>query len=198
MIVKEIIKNKQDYNVLIDDKEILVDENTIVKYNLYINKEIDENLLKEIYNSYYYEKIYNIAVNYCLKYNKSKKGLYFYLINKDVESNIAYRICDELEEKKIINDLLLAKNHTISLINKSYGYFMIVKKLKDIFISNEVIEEVTNDYDYEDYIYNMNKYIKKNELKYNKLNVNIRKYKIYDDLKKRGYTSDDISHVSIE
>jgi regulatory protein len=198
MIIKEIIKNKNDYNLILDDEEILVDENTIVKYNLYINKEIDDNLLKEIYNSYYYEKKYNMAINYYVKYNKSKKGLYYYLINKDVESNIAQRICDELEEKNIINDLLLAKNYTLSLISKSYGYYMIIKKLKDLFVSDEVIEEVINNYDYDDYIFYMNKFVKKNESKYTKYSDNVRKYKMFDDLKKRGYTTSDISNLNIK
>ena len=108
------------------------------------------------------------------------------------------KICDELEEKNIINDLLLAKNYTLSLISKSYGYYMIIKKLKDLFVSDEVIEEVINNYNYDDYIFYMNKFVKKNESKYTKYSDNVRKYKMFDDLKKRGYTTSDISNLNIK
>ena len=198
MIIKEIIKNKSDYLIIIDDKEILVDENTIVKLNLYVNKEIDSNILDKLYNSYYYEKNYKLALNYSLKYNKSKKGVYFYLIDKMVEPSIAYKICEELEEKKVINDYILAKNYLLTLINKCYGRYMIINKLKSIFIPDEVIDDVINLINYEDYYIAMNKYVDKNKFKYDKYQFSLRKYKIYDDLKKRGYSSDDISNLSIE
>lgn len=198
MIIKEIRKEKEDYIINIDDIDYLVDENTIVKYNLYANKEINNLLLEDIINSYQYEKYYNMALRYSLKYNKSKKGLYLYLINKEIPSNLSYKICDDLEEKKIINDYVLAENYTLSYVNKSYGKYMIIKKLNDLFISKDAIEKAINELDYDNYYSSMNKYVKKNESKYLKYNENIRKYKIHDDLVKRGYTSDDISNLKIE
>lgn len=195
MIIKELYKDKKDYIIIIDNQEILIDENTIVKYNLYVNKEIEEDLLNEIIKSYEYEKNYNLAVNYSLKYNKSKKGLYLYLINKNISSQIGSKICDELENIKLINDYNLAKNYTLSYINKSYGKLMIIKKLNELYVKKEAIDEAINCIDYDLYIQNMNKYIRKNESKYLKYNESIRKYKIKDDLLRRGYTSDDLYNI---
>jgi SOS response regulatory protein OraA/RecX len=194
MIIKDLYKDNKDYIIRVNDKDIIIDENTIVKYNLYINKEIDEDLLNKIINSYGYDKNYNLALNYSLKYNKSKKAVYFYLLNKNIDSNMALKICDELENNKIINDYNLAKNYILTCIDKSYGKLMIIKKLNDLLINKEAIDEAIETIDYDAYYKGMNKYISKNKDKYLKFDESIRKYKIKNDLLKRGYTMDDLSN----
>lgn len=196
MIIKSIIKVKDDYMLTIDSEDIKVDENTIVKYNLYVNKEISNSLLDEILLSYSFEKNYNMALKYAIKYNKSKRGIYYYLIEKNVEQKSANEICNLLEEKKIINDFNLASNYVISCIHKSYGKYMIIKKLKDIFISEDVIAEVISNIDLDIYYEFMNKYIGKNSTKYDKYPTNTKKLAVKNDLIKRGYTTDDLYHLN--
>ena len=197
MIIKSIKQNKKDYTVTIDDFEVSLSEDVIVKYNLYANKEIDEKLYYEISLSEEYSLIYNQALNYSIKYNKSMRAVYEYLCNKNYPPHICQEVTNELVSKGIINDFKIAAGLTTSYFKRGNGRHLINAKLESMLLSKESIIEAINKIDMEEYIEAMIKYAQKYYDKNHKLDKYTRLMKTKDYLKKHGYTYDEIARLEI-
>lgn len=199
MIVTDLKKYKNnDYIVIIDNDEYILDEEIIIEYRLVKNKEIDSNLLLEIKEKNNISKLYKRTLDYSLKYNKNKAQIYDYLISKGANNKEAAYIIEKLTNIKAINDNSLINNLITSLIKKGNGKLLIEKKLYEKQFSKELIDEALNNLDYEEYINQLSNLYEKIKNKYDDEKSYIRINKIKKYLLSRGYTYSDLDNLAIE
>ncbi len=196
--VNKVEKVKKGYKVIIDSKEYLFDENTIVEYNLYKGKELKNDIIDEIIKFADNSKFYNMALSYAYRYGKNKKQVISYLLDKGVEETSAIEIADRLVERKVINENELIDSLVYSLVKSYNGKKMIVEKLKMKGFDRDLIDTAISKIDYDFYIESLTKLYKKVEHKYDKYDDYIRINKIKQYLFQRGYSSNDINIIDIK
>ena len=198
LVVTKVEKLKKDYNVTIGNKEYKLDEDTIVEFNLYKGKELDDNIIDDIIKSSNNNEYYNKALTYALRYQKNGKEVYNYLISKGLDNNNAKIIVNKLIDRKLINENSLIENIIYSLIKNHNGKNMIKEKLKIKGFNKELIDNAINNIDYDFYFENTLKIYEKIKHKYDKYDDYIRKNKIKQYLYSRGYDYNDINEINIE
>ena len=199
MIVISLEKkdNSSSYIVTIDNEKYLLDEEVVLKYRLFPNSIIDEDILSSLIKYNDYMSFYNKALNYSIKYGKPSKMIKKYLIDKECSIEYADKIVEELINKKILNDNILCKGQINYLISTYNGILMIKKKLFDKGFPKEVIDKELEELDYDLYYEFLNKFYIKNKDKYNKYDSYIAKMKLKSYLLQRGYTISDINNLDI-
>lgn len=196
MIVNDLKKYKNnDYLVIIDNNEYILDEEIILEYRLVKNKEIENSFLSEILEKNNISKLYKRALDYCLKYNKNKAQIYDYLIDKGANNVEAAYIIEKLISIKAINDNSLVNNLVSYLIKKGNGKLLIEKKLYEKQFSKDLIDDTLNNIDYDEYLNQLNNLYLKIKDKYIDDNSYIRINKIKKYLLSRGYTYSDINMI---
>ncbi len=197
-VVDKVEKVKKGYNVIIDNKSYNFDEDTIVEYNLYKGKELNEDIISEIIKFSDNSKFYNMAASYAYRYGKNSKEVYNYLIGKEVDEDSAKEIVSRLVERKIINEKELIESIIYSLVRNYNGKKMILEKLKQKGFDRNLIEEEISNIDYDFYIECLNKLYEKIKNKYNKYDDYIRINKIKQYMYQRGYDYNDINVIDIK
>ena len=122
-------------------------EDTILKYDLLLNKEIKEIELDDILKCNNNFDIYYLALKYLNIRARSKKEIKDYLKKKTCDENIINEIIAKLESQGYLNDLAFAKSFlTNKLIMTSNGPLKIRRELLQHELSNENINIVLEDY----------------------------------------------------
>ncbi len=152
MQITEIKKSKQPmkYHLYIDDVffGVFLDE-MLAKYELKTGQEIEEDLLYSIKEENDEKLAFLMAVSYLEKYNVSTKGLKDYLYRKGFKKNNIESAVEKLKGYGYLDDRNFAKNYFESL-SSSKGRRVIVNKLKEKGISQEIIDELLENVDDED------------------------------------------------
>lgn len=183
--VEKIIKKKNDYLVIFSDGyELNLDEDTIVSYNLYKDKEIDKITLDEIKESSNYTFAYSKALNYISTSFKSEKSVRDYLEKKEYTHDCIDYVINKLKEYKFINDEAYALEYINYLIGHGYGELLIKKKLYERGLNKDGYIEKSDEY-----FLNLKKVY---QSKYNQTKDKI-KTKRY--LLSRGYLISDINKI---
>ena len=191
MTTTQIKKVKDKYKITLGDESVLVTEETVLKFRLFNPKELDN--LDEIKKYDLFESYKNKAISYQVKYAKNSKEVINYLLDKGLDYNESKEIVDDLIQKKILNDQIIANNLASSLARNSNGLLMIKMKLKNKLFDDEVIDIAINQITIEDYNYGLEKIIDKANNKYSKLEDDyIRRNKIKEYLYRHGYVGIDI------
>ena len=191
MTTTQIKKVKDKYKITLGDESVLVTEETVLKFRLFNPKELDN--LDEIKKYDLFESYKNKAISYQVKYAKNSKEVINYLLDKGLDYNESKEIVDDLINKKILNDQIIANNLASSLARNSNGLLMIKMKLKNKLFDDEVIDIAINQITIEDYNYGLKKIIDKANNKYSKLEDDyIRRNKIKEYLYRHGYVGIDI------
>ena len=147
MQITEIKKSKQPmkYHLYVDDVffGVFLDE-TLAKYNLKTGQEIDEDLLYGIKEENDEKLAFLTAVSYLERYNVSTKGLKDYLYRKNFKKNNIESAVEKLKEYGYLDDRNFAKNY-FETLSSTKGKRVIVSKLKEKGISQEIIDELIED-----------------------------------------------------
>ena len=139
-IVKYKKSTKGRYKVITDDgRELLLYEEVILKYDLLIKKEIDDNVLVEMdqYNQEW--DVYYTALNMIRNRIRSSYELKELLLRKEYPSDLVLKAISKLEEQGYLNDLGYAKSYVAHYINSNRGPFKIAKELREKHITEENI-----------------------------------------------------------
>lgn len=143
----EVQKNKKSrFNIYIDDEFAFgVDEDVLIKCNLYKGLELTQIEIDEILIEEYYSKAYNTAINYLSYRLRSKKELERHLKTKEFEDEIIFKVIDKCEELAYINDYEFAQAFVNDKINiNNYGPRKIQNELYLKGIDTKIINEVLN------------------------------------------------------
>ena len=190
MTTTQIKKVKDKYKVTLGDESILVTEETVLKFRLFNSKELDN--LDEIKKYDLFENYKNKAISYQVRYAKNSKEVISYLLDKDLDYEEASLIVEDLINKKILNDQIIANNVASSLARNSNGLLMIKMKLKNRQFDDNIIDIAIDNISEDDYNIGLEKIIKKANNKYDKLNDDyLMKNKIKEYLYRHGYVGID-------
>ena len=194
MKIKKYKKDKSNkYKVLIDDEEIVLYDDIIIKYNLLMKSEIDVSTYNEMIKENSLLLGYYEAIKYITKKMRSKKEIEEYLIKKGLNSKEIKETIKKLEDNKFINEDIYLKayiNDQINLTNN--GVNKIKKNLLKLGLDNNKIDDYLSKIDECIFLDKIDKYIEK-RIKFNKNTSSyMLKNKIIIDLVNLGFNKEDI------
>lgn len=184
------------YKVVLDDRELVLYEEVILKYELLYNKKLDQQLLLEINNTNQEWDVYYTALKSLKSRFKSCKELTILLNKEAYPSTLINKAITKLKEQGYLNDQLFAKAYiNEQMITTTNGPLRIKKDLVNKGVSDTLIDEEIKLYTKEEEITKINKIInimvKGNR---NKGGLILKK-KIYDTLNTKGYNNTYINEV---
>ena len=188
---KKIGKDK--YKITLDDnKEIELYEDVIVKNNLLLNKEIEDDKLDALLKQNEEEKNYFLALKYISIKMRSIKEIKKYLSKKNVSNNVIQNIVKRLIKEGYLNDALFVKAFINDQINLTLnGPIKIKNELLKHDINKDVIDEEISKIDNNLIKEKLNKLLKK-QLKIKKGSYNSVKNKLINHFINLGYYKEDI------
>jgi len=183
------------YKLELDNgSKIITYDEIIIKNMLFNGKTLDNKLLSEIsINNDYYDIYYKIVKMISSKWRSEKEIIDFLNKNEVTEKN-QNEILNKLKKENLINDLRYALSYANDAVAlRKNGPLKIVQDLKNLNISNDIIDEVLAKIDYDQINENLiNIITKRNKL--NKTNSLYQlKMKLKNELLKLGYEEDDIN-----
>ncbi|MDE6655993.1 MAG: RecX family transcriptional regulator, partial [Anaeroplasmataceae bacterium] len=188
MIIKRLTKVKEStYEVEIEDKTYVFDEETVLKYRLFKGYEIGKEELQECIETNEMETIKKKAYSYYLRYQKNSHDIVEYLKERNIPYYQAKEAVEALREKGLLDDLGLAVNIACSLARNSNGVYMIRYKLKNKHFSDGIITEALNQIPEEDMEEGKSKLLAKSLKKYGKLSSFEQKQKLREVFYRHGY-----------
>ena len=105
MKILKFVKDKGNkYKVIIDDDEYVIHDDTIVKYNLLIKKEITKSELDEILLYNQEMDSFYLALKYISKKMRSEREIREYLKKKEVASAVIDKVIVALRKRNYIDD----------------------------------------------------------------------------------------------
>lgn len=191
------------YKVTIDDKDYIIYEDVILKYNILALKEIDEKKLGLYLKDNDYYEAYYLAIKYIKTKLRTPKEVRVYLLKNNYAKTIIDKVILKLESDKYLDDNV----YTVSYINdqiylKNVGPLKIKNDLEKLGIDKTIILENLKIYTKEKQEEKIEKYIKK-EIKLNKNKSEVMlKNNILNKLINKGFYKEDIlkylDNVSID
>lgn len=199
MVHIKILKYKKSsngkYKVYLDnDKELLLYEDVILKYNLLLTKEIDTKLLIEI-DKYNQEcDVYYVALNSIKSRFKSIYDLRLTLLKKEYPNDLVDKAIDKLIKQGYLNDRSFTKSFINNkMITTNNGPYKIERELLEKKIDSDIIKEELEVFTDEEQKLRIRKLIDKGIKTNHTRGGIVLKQKIYNDLKLLGY---DISLIN--
>ncbi len=201
-IVKYKKTTKNRYKVLLDNaKELLLYEEVILKYNLLLKKEIDEQLLIEMdrYNQEW--DVYYVALESIKHHFRSVYELKELLLRKEYPDEYIEKAIHKLLEQGYLNDQMYARSFINGqILTSNKGPYYIEKELLNKKISSDIIQKELEAFSEDIQSEKIKKMIERG-IKSNRTRGGIvLKQKIYNELKNFGYDisliNSEISHYS--
>ncbi|MBQ2639796.1 MAG: RecX family transcriptional regulator [Bacilli bacterium] len=196
-----ILKYKKQINgkykiVLDNNQDLLLYEDTILKYNLLIKGEISTEQLKEITDFNFQCDVYYVALKSLKSRFKSVKELKNSLIKKEYPKDLVDNTVNRLIKEKYLDDRLFSKSYINNqIITTSKGPKKISIELTKKGVSKEIINDEIKNFTEDDQIKKIDKVINK-LIKSNRSRGSIvLKNKISTDLINMGYDLSIINKV---
>ena len=185
------------YKLFLDNNtDLVLYEDTILKYNLLLKGEIDKKTLKEITDYNFRCDTYYTALKSLKSRFKSVKELRDNLIKKEYPKDYVEEAIDRLKKEKYLDDRSFTKSYINNqIITTSKGPKKIYNELVKKGVDKKIVNEEINSFTEEEQIEKINKRINKS-IKSNKTKGSIvLKNKIITDLVNLGYDIDIINKV---
>ena len=183
------------YKITIDDFDIVVYDDLIIKYNILYKKEIDSSLLRKMSEENVYYENYNKALKYSIKRVRSKKDVADYLKKNSINDEDTAKIIKKLESLNILNDTSYVKAY---INDKKILSKDSINKIKEDLINSGINEDIIE----EEILKTENNDLEKLErLIIKKINSNHRfseyklRNKILNEFLNLGYSYDDIVNI---
>lgn len=189
MIVTTIKKMDKGYEVCIDEKTYLLEEETILKYRLYSGKEVKEEEVELFIKDSGIEQIKKRALAYQMRYLKSSRETLEYLIRKEIDASLAHQAISSLVEQGLLRDEQLAGAMASSYARASNGPRMIRQKLILHQFSEDVIDMALKNISKDDIEEGKNKLLKKAQKKLEKYSDFEKRQKLRQIFYQHGYFS---------
>lgn len=193
MKIEGIKKNKSGkYTLKLDNNEKIVTyDDVILKNHLLYNKEIDNEILKTLYQDTYYYDIYNKVIKMISTRLRSVKEVEKYLDKNNIEANDKEKIINKLKEVGLLNDKVYAKAFASDkLYLSNYGPGKIYNELVLQDIDSNIIDEVMSNLNIEDIRKKLTKIIAKKIKANSKHSSYMLKQKLINELHNNGFNTD--------
>ena len=188
----KIIKMKSGkYKIKLEDgREIITYDEIILKYNIILKKELDEDTILKINKDTLNYVAYDKSLKYITTKLRSELEIEKYLNKLGVDEILKKNIIQKLKDNKLIDDEKYTIAFIIDKINLSnIGPNKIKKELLEHNIDLDIIEKELNKYSDNIFEEKIDKYIAK-KIKNQKYSTFILKQKIINDLINNGYSLD--------
>ncbi len=180
--------------IYLSNKEKLeVSHDTVAQFYLYKDKALTYDILNKIKSYDASLKYFNVALNIISKSLISENALIDKLIKKGCPKDIAINIKNRLKQHDLINDLGFIYDYLEYGKEKLYGEYKIKSMLLNKGIKKEDINKIK--FSNKDEIDKIKQFIKLTLPKYEKVDYDTKKEKIYNALKSRGFSNDNILSV---
>jgi len=185
------LKNGQYKLNLDNNTNILLHEDLILKHELLIYKEINEEDIDKLLEENTSYIAYDLALSYLKVKMRSKKEMKDYLSKKQVNNELINIAIKKLEEQGYLNDSIYAKYFISDKINLSNdGPYKIKESLSKLGISEDIILESMKSFDRDLETYRIKKLIEKQiKINHNKSEY-LLKQKMINYLVNLGYTKE--------
>lgn len=187
MKILDIKKEKKNYILVLDTEEIITNEDTIIKYYLRKNMELDNNQIRLIKEDSMFFFSYEIAISYLERTICSAFKMRKYLLNKGISEVVAEKVVDLLIKRNLINDRTYTQTLIDHYINLSYGPLYIQNKAYENGIDSQLFLELISKIDDDIFSEKIDLFISKkikNNFEMNDKNIN----KLIMTLLRRGFS----------
>ena len=189
------LKNNR-YKVTMDEMELTLYEDVILKYGLLIKKEIDSKDLDQIQKDNTYYEVYYTALNGINARYKSVFDTKEYLQDKGYSFELIESVIQKLLQQGYLNDLSFIKSFINNkIVTTNYGPRKIVKDLMEHHVDAKLVEQEIKVFDEETQLEKVeklaNRFYKSNHTR----GGNILRQKIMNDLIQYGYDLNVIEKV---
>lgn len=189
----ETQKNKSRVNIFVDDSFFCgLNKETAVIFGLKENKEIDENKLKDIIFESEVKSAFEKSLDILARRMNTKKEIIDKLVAKGYSKEVASAVLIKLEDYHYADDELFAKQfvHDNQRLSKKILKNKLYQKGVDKAIVEDILDERTDDEEFDLCLSQANKYLKSKEIKtYNDLQ------KMQASLARKGFDFDVIKSV---
>lgn len=203
MEIKKFTKLKNGmYKLAIEDKDIKIHEDLILKYELLLTRNIDSSLLEKIELENKKYECYNLAIKYLKSRQRSKKEIYEYLNKKEIDKRYIDEIIELLINQGYLNDEFYINSYIHDkILLSSDGPLKIKKYLLSNNLDSDLVNSKMLEYTEELEVERIKKIINKLIKSNNKSNYNF-KIKIKNYLIDLGYNIDlvnkEVSKINID
>lgn len=182
------------YELTLENLEIItLYEDTILKYNLLLTKDISSNK-KQILEFDKKCDVYYIGLKYIKSRARSIKEVRDKLVREEYPIDYIDLAIDKLKEQGYLNDMMYAKSFLNNkLITTAHGPYKIKQEMQKKGISESIIIEVLNDYTNDIQKEKINKIITRMIKSNRNKGVNLLKRKINIELINQGFSKELIS-----
>ena len=189
----ETQKNKSRVNIFVDDSFFCgLNKETAIIYGLKESLEINEEKLRRALFESEVKSAFEKALDYLSRRMYSKKELFDKLTQKGFAKEVVQQAIEKLENYHYVDDRLFAKQFVQS--NQKLSKRILTGKLFQKGVSNDIIDEIleerTDDEEYELCLIQAKKYLKSKEV----LTLNDLK-KMQANLARKGFGFDNINKV---
>lgn len=188
-------KQKNKYIINTSVGEITADEEAILKFYIFKDKEFTEEEYSEILAFVDVNKIFYQALNYISYQPRSIKEVEKYLAEKEVSKENIIAVIERLITMKYLDDELLAQGIINSMINNFKGPNYAKQKLIHRLVTQNIIERVLENYDKQLQKELIMETLPKLSKKYESEPINSQKTKIINKYLRDGFTSDVINPI---
>lgn len=197
MKIEKFIKDKGNkYKIVVDnDLKICLYDDVIVKYNLLVNKEMNENKFKEI--TKYNDELdsYYKAIKYINRKMRSKKEIIKYL-EKDFDPNVINKTINKLEIDGYLHEDIYIKAYINDQVNLTLnGPYKIKKELLKLDLNETKVDKEVNSINEDVWLNKINKIVNKKIKSNHNYSEKKLKEKINYDLCNLGYHKDMIMDI---
>lgn len=187
MKILDIKKEKKNYILVLDTEEILTNEDTIIKYYLRKNMELDNNQISLIKEDTSFFFSYEKAISYLERTICSAFKMRKYLLNKGISEAVSEKVVGLLIKRNLINDRTYTRTLIDHYINLSYGPLYIQNKAYENGIDSQLFLELISKIDDDIFSEKIDLFISKkikNNFEMNDKNIN----KLIMTLLRRGFS----------
>ena len=195
-IIKYKKMTKGRYKVFLDNNNsVILYEDIILKYDLLLKKEINDDLLDEIYKKNNEYSVYDICLNYISVRLRCEKEIREYLKKKNIDSNLINETIEKLKSNNLLNEEEYIKAFTYDKFNlNNYGPNKIKNELNKLGLNQDLIEENVF-IDEESIIEKLDKLIDKKIKQMKNYSGNVLKMKIKNYFYEQGYDLNMIDNI---
>lgn len=196
MEINKFQKLKENkYKVFFQNREEVLYDDIIIKYNLLVNKIIDDTLLNKILKENNALDAYYLSIKYIDKRLRSEKEITNYLLKKQFDDKIIADTILKLRESNYLNSKLYLNSFINDQINLTLnGPYKIINMLSELGFLESDITNLLKEYD-DKWLDRIKKYVnKKIKLNHKRSNYDF-KAKIKSELINMGYQIDLINEV---
>lgn len=177
------------YEVTFDDERVLIlYEETILKFNLLIKKEIDDDtmILLDKYNQEC--DVYYVALNRLKNRLQSIYDLKLFFKNREYPDELVDKVIKKLVKQGYLNDRIFARSYIYNqMIATSKGPYRLEKELLEKKVDLDIIKDELENFSEDEQIQKINKVIQKGINANHTRGGEVLKKKIFQDLKILGH-----------